>query len=167
MRKASPLGTLDAGFAGFAASSHSRSSSDSLNTGGPATRPFSRAAQFWLVGHAVLNRFPRPKNHSDEQKLTRMVKGGWLVGLVMVVAAVAMTRGERVVECEEEEVHEMQDNFVNCTQHFKQEYNIQVWKEPQVVELPVFAATPPRLMMITLMEKPNKGGENCFYSCNW
>ena len=95
------------------------------------------------------------------------VKGGWLVGLVMVVAAVAMARGERVVECEEEEVHEMQDNFVNCTQHFKQEYNIQVWKEPQVVELPVFAAAPPRLMMITLMEKPNKAGKICFYSCNW
>ena len=54
------------------------------------------------------------------------VKGGWLVGLVMMVAAVAMTRGERVVECEEEEMYEMQDNFVNCTQHFKQEYNIQV-----------------------------------------
>jgi len=29
------------------------------------------------------------------------------------------------VECEEEEVHEMQDNFFNCTQHFKQEYNAQ------------------------------------------
>ena len=90
------------------------------------------------------------------------VKGGWLVGLVMVVAAVAMARGERVVECEEEEVHEMQDNFVNCTQHFKQEYNIQVWKEPQVVELPVFAAAPPRLMMITLMEKPNKAAKTVF-----
>ena len=68
------------------------------------------------------------------------VKGGWLVGMVMVVAAMAMARGERVVECEEEEVHEMQDNFVNCTQHFKQEYNVQVLKQPQVVELLVFAS---------------------------
>ena len=61
--------------------------------------------------------------------------------MVMVVAAVVMTRGERVVECEEEEVHEMQDNFVNCTHHFKQEYNVQVLKLPQVVELLVFACS--------------------------
>ena len=47
--------------------------------------------------------------------------------MVMAVAAmVVMTKGERVVECEEEEVNKMQDNFINCTQHFKQEYNVQV-----------------------------------------
>ena len=57
------------------------------------------------------------------------VKGGWSMGVVMAVAVVVMTRGERVVECEEEEVHKMQDNFVNCTQHFKQEYNVQVLKK--------------------------------------
>ena len=67
------------------------------------------------------------------------VKGGWLLGVVMAVTAVVMTRGERVVECEEEEVHEMQANFVNCTHHFKQEYNVQVLKQPQVVEELVFA----------------------------
>jgi len=38
---------------------------------------------------------------------------------------VVMTKGERLVECEEEEVNKMQDNFINCTQHFKQEYNVQ------------------------------------------
>ena len=64
----------------------------------------------------------------------------WWMGVVMVVAAVVMTKGERMVECEEEEVHEMQDNFVNCTHHFKQEYNVQVLKQPQVVELLVFAS---------------------------
>ena len=71
------------------------------------------------------------------------VKGGWSVGVVMVLVTtmVMMTRGERVVECEEEEVHEMQDNFFNCTQHFKQEYNVQVLKKPQVVELLVFACS--------------------------
>ena len=51
----------------------------------------------------------------------------WVAGMVVVVAAMAvMTKGERVVECEEEEVNKMQDNFINCTQHFKQEYNVQV-----------------------------------------
>ena len=70
------------------------------------------------------------------------VKRGWWVGLVMALAAmVMMTKGERVVECEEEEVHEMQDNFFNCTQHFKQEYNVQVLKKPQVVELLGFAGS--------------------------
>merc|ERR1719430_596858 len=47
------------------------------------------------------------------------------MGLVMVAAAVVMTKGERVVECEEEEMNKMQDNFINCTHHFKQEYNVQ------------------------------------------
>ena len=70
------------------------------------------------------------------------VKRGWWVLVVLVVTAmVMMTRGERVVECEEEEVHEMQDNFFNCTQHFKQEYNVQVLKKPQVVELLGFAGS--------------------------
>ena len=51
----------------------------------------------------------------------------WVAGVVMAVAAmVVMTKGERVVECEEEEVNKMQDNFINCTQHFKQEYNVHV-----------------------------------------
>ena len=50
-----------------------------------------------------------------------------VAGVVMAVAAmVVMTKGERLVECEEEEVNKMQDNFINCTQHFKQEYNVQV-----------------------------------------
>ena len=95
------------------------------------------------------------------------VKGGWSMGVIMAVAAVVMTRGERVVECEEEEVHKMQDNFVNCTQHFKQEYNVQVLKK--VVELWScwFLPASPRLMMITLMERPNKVDRNCFYSSNW
>ena len=70
------------------------------------------------------------------------VKRGWWVGVVLVVTAmVMMTRGERVVECEEEQVHEMQDNFFNCTQHFKQEYNVQVLKKPQVVGLLGFACS--------------------------
>ena len=70
------------------------------------------------------------------------VKRGWWGGVVMALAGVVMmTRGERVVECEEEEVHEMQDNFYNCTQHFKQEYNVQVLKKPQVVELLGFACS--------------------------
>ena len=47
-----------------------------------------------------------------------------------VAAMVVMTRGERVVECEESQVHEMQANFLNCTHHFKQEYNVQVSKQP-------------------------------------
>ena len=52
----------------------------------------------------------------------------WVAGVVMAVAAmVVMTKGGRVVECEEEEVNKMQDNFINCTQHFKQEYNVQVY----------------------------------------
>ena len=55
----------------------------------------------------------------------RLVAGG-----VMAVAAmVVMTKGERLVECEEEEVNKMQDNFINCTQHFKQEYNVQVYNK--------------------------------------
>ena len=88
------------------------------------------------------------------------VNRNWVAGVVMVVAAmVVMTKGERVVECEEEEVNKMQDNFINCTQHFKQEYNVQV---SNICWLPLFACL--RLMIITLMEKHNKVDRSSFYS---